>query len=129
MLVRGSIVIDDFYIDENSTILLEVENFSEHVWECACGGGHLSDVLKAHGYDVKSSDLIDRGYEGTEIKDFLLVTQDDIKNDHTRDIITNPPYKFTKEFVEHALELSPEGTKIAMFLKIQFLIMRCVGII
>lgn len=113
----------DYYATDPKALelLLEVENFSEHVWECACGGGHLSDVLKSHGYDVKSSDLIDRGYEGTEIKDFLLVTQDDIKNDHTRDIITNPPYKFTKEFVEHALELSPEGTKIAMFLKIQFL--------
>ena len=37
------------------------------------------------------------------------------------DIITNPPYKYAQEFVQHALDISLEGTKIAMFLKIQFL--------
>ena len=37
------------------------------------------------------------------------------------DIITNPPYKFAREFVEHALELIPEGNKVFMFLKLQFL--------
>ena len=37
------------------------------------------------------------------------------------DIITNPPYKFAKEFVEHALTLIPEGNKVFMFLKLQFL--------
>ena len=39
------------------------EDFFPFVWECACGGGHLSEVLKTRGYDVKSSDIIDRGYE------------------------------------------------------------------
>lgn len=37
------------------------------------------------------------------------------------DIITNPPYKYAREFVEHALEIIPDGRKVAMFLKIQFL--------
>lgn len=37
------------------------------------------------------------------------------------DIITNPPYKYAKEFVEHALDLIPEGNKVFMFLKLQFL--------
>lgn len=37
------------------------------------------------------------------------------------DIITNPPYKSAKEFVEHALELLPVGRKCFMFLKLQFL--------
>ena len=70
---------------------------------------------------MKSSDIIDRGYEGTEVIDFLSVTTDEIQDDFARDFITNPPYIHTKEFVEHALELSPHGTKIAMFLKVQFL--------
>ena len=42
-----------------------------NIWECACGQGHLSEVLKANGYNVKSTDLIDRGYGGH--KTFLLV--------------------------------------------------------
>ena len=37
------------------------------------------------------------------------------------DIVTNPPYKYAKEFAEHALELLPDGGKCAMFLKLQFL--------
>lgn len=37
------------------------------------------------------------------------------------DILTNPPYKFAQEFVEHALELVPDGHKVFMFLKLTFL--------
>lgn len=81
----------------------------------------MSEVLERHGYKVKSSDLIDRGYTNTEIIDFLKVTKDDVKNDFPRDIITNPPYKYAKEFVEKALEISMDSTKIAMFLKLTFL--------
>jgi hypothetical protein len=113
----------DYYATEPKALelLLEKEGFSPYVWECACGEGHLSEVLKSHGYIVKSSDLIDRGYYGTEVIDFLKISKQDVKNDISRDIITNPPYKYAKEFVEHALEVSMDGTKIAMFLKVQFL--------
>lgn len=114
---------DDYYATDPKALelLLELESFAPHVWECACGEGYLSDVLKSHGYDVKSSDLVDRGYAGTEVKDFFQITQADIATDYQRDIITNPPYKCAQDFVEHALNIVQDGTKIAMFLKIQFL--------
>ena len=115
--------VNDYYATEPKAVelLLEQETFCSYVWECACGEGHLSEVLKKHGYKVKSSDIVDRGYENTEVIDFLNVKKEDIKNDFSRDIITNPPYKFAKEFVEHALDISMDGTKVAMFLKVQFL--------
>ena len=91
------------------------------MWEPAAGGGHMVDVLKEYGYNVKASDIVDRGCPGVEIMDFLKVTKADIDRDFSRDIITNPPYKYAREFVEHALELSMDGAKIAMFLKLQFL--------
>lgn len=53
--------------------------------------------------------------------DFLKVTKEDAEDGVQWDIITNPPYKYAKEFVEHALEISADGTKIAMFLKLTFL--------
>lgn len=108
---------NDYYATEPRAVelLLELEKFTPHVWECACGEGHISEVLKEHGYKVYSTDLIDRGYGEGNI-DFFKVTQE-----NTKDIITNPPYKFAKEFVEHALEISADGTKIAMFLKLTFL--------
>ena len=113
----------DYYATEPKALelLLKEVQFSPYVWECACGGGHLSEVLKAHGYKVKSSDIVNQGYCDTEIINFLQVTKKDIENDFSRDIITNPPYKFAKEFVENALHISMDGTKIAMFLKLTFL--------
>lgn len=114
---------NDYYATEPRAVelLLEVEEFCPYIWECAVGGGHIAEVLKAHKYKVRTSDIIDRGYPSTEIIDFLKVTKSDIDGDFSRDIITNPPYKYAKEFVEKALELSMDSTKIAMLLKLTFL--------
>ena len=108
---------NDFYATEPKALelLLNIEEFDPYVWECACGKGHLSEVLKKRGYIVKSTDLIDRGY-GEGNVDFLLCTEK-----HNGDIITNPPYKYAQQFVEHALELIPDGNRVAMFLKLTFL--------
>lgn len=96
-------------------LLLEVEEFNKNIWECACGEGHLSKVLEKHGYHVRSTDLIDRGY-GIGGIDFLRQ-----ENWFKGDIITNPPYKYATEFIEKAMELIFVGNKAAMFLKVQFL--------
>lgn len=107
---------NDYYATEPRAVdmLLQLERFSEFIWEPACGEGHISKVLEADFYDVFSSDLIDRGY-GVQ-KDFLKCIEP-----WQGDIITNPPYKFAKEFIEKAIELIPVGNKVAMFLKVQFL--------
>ena len=114
---------NDYYATEPKALelLLELETFSPYVWECACGEGHLSKVLEGHGYRVKSTDVVDRGYPNTEVADFLNITKQDVGHLPSMDIITNPPYKYAKEFVEHALDISVDGTKVAMFLKVQFL--------
>lgn len=88
---------------------------SPNIWECACGEGHISKVLKEYGYNVRSSDLIDRGYG--EVKNFLDTTY--LENDF--DILTNPPYKIAEDFVEKAMSLLGKGRKLILFLKIQFL--------
>ena len=119
---------EDFYATHPIAMekLLEREQFSDVVWEPAVGQGHLADVLKNHGYDVIVSDVVNRGYPGTIVQSFFDSTKQcrggGIVDQSKRiDIITNPPYKFAQEFVEHALDVSTGGTKIAMFLKIQFL--------
>lgn len=108
---------NDFYATDPKALelLLNIENFSPYIWECACGKGHLSEILKKHGYMVKSTDLIDRGYGEGGI-DFLHTYEK-----HNGDIITNPPYKYAQQFVEHALKLVPEGNRVVMFLKLTFL--------
>jgi hypothetical protein len=94
-------------------ILLGVETFSQKIWEPACGYLHLSNRLEHFGFDVTSTDLIDRGY-GTGGVDFLKC-----ETKFDGDIITNPPYKFSTEFVEKGIELT--NNKLALFLKVQFL--------
>lgn len=107
---------NDYYATEPKAVsmLLDLENFSVDIWEPACGEGHISRVLE-DWHQVKSTDLIDRGY-GTPGIDFLNCTEL-----FAGDIITNPPYKYAKEFIEKALSLIPEGNKVAMLLKVQFL--------
>lgn len=108
---------EDFYATEPraAELLLELEDFNENIWECACGEGDLSKVFEKAGHNVLSTDLVDRGY-GIGGVDFLKCTEV-----FDGDIITNPPYKYAKEFVEKAIELVPDGHKVAMFLKLQFL--------
>lgn len=108
---------NDYYATEPKALelLLDLEQFSQRIWEPACCEGHLSEVLKKYGYFVASSDLIDRGY-GTGGVDFLQCSRT-----WDGDIITNPPYKYAREFAERALELVSEGRKVALFFKVQFL--------
>lgn len=114
-IAKGERELNDYYATEPKAVelLLEKEEFSHYILEPACGEGQISEVLKSKGYDVLSTDLIDRGY-GVQA-DFFDIKEWD------GDIVTNPPYKCAKEFVLHALDIVPNGNKIAMFLKIQFL--------
>lgn len=81
---------NDFYATDPVAmkLLLQIENISHNVWECACGEGHLAKVLVEKGYEVKATDLIDRGY-GLGGVDFLKE-----KETFNGDIITNPPYRY-----------------------------------
>ena len=108
---------EDYYATEPSATewLCKLEQFSGPILEPSCGEGHISEVLKAQGYDVTSRDLVNRGY-GDEA-DFLSIDN----TEWMGDIVTNPPYKFAREFVEKALQIVPNGNKVAMFLKLTFL--------
>lgn len=56
--------INDYYATPPAAIdcLLEKATLDKNIWECACGQGHISKRLIELGYNVKSTDLIDRGY-------------------------------------------------------------------
>lgn len=91
--------------------LLEVEEFGSQVWEPACGDGAISEVLIKHGYEVASSDIMDRGYG---------VAEDFFESDRTAEsIVTNPDYDYSEEFVRTALERTTH--KVAMLLPLAFL--------
>jgi hypothetical protein len=106
---------DDFYPTppRATKALLSVETFEGGIWEPACGDGAISRVLEDAGYEVLSTDLIERGYGQANI-DFLLDWRTTTDN-----IITNPPFKHAQEFVEHALNRSRR--KVAMICRLAWL--------
>lgn len=108
---------NDYYATEPKAaeLLLEIIPELNNIWECACGQGHLAKVFDNVDKLGKATDLINRGYGNTE--DFLLCNE----SYHNGDIVTNPPYKYAKEFVEKALELVDVGRYVCMFLKVLFL--------
>lgn len=105
---------NDYYATDPFAVkeLLKVEKFTGPIWEPACGEGHISRTVEEFGYDVISSDLIDRGY-GVGGIDFLKNCQI-----YDRDIITNPPYRHSDEFIIKSLDSITHGRKIAMLLKV-----------
>lgn len=109
----------DFYATAPRAVemLLELEDFTKKIWEPCAGNNMIVNTLIEHGYNVRNSDIVDRTGD-IEIFDFLQEPKD---NSVDCDIITNPPYKYAREFVEHAIRWVSEGHKVAMFLKLTFL--------
>lgn len=107
---------DDFYPTPplGTELLLTKERFAGSIWEPACGRGDMSRVLEAAGYEVISTDLVDRGY-GEGRQDFLLHWGASL----APNIVTNPPFKLGEEFARHALDLGCD--KVALLLRIHFL--------
>lgn len=117
---------NDYYAtDPKSTIEL-LENYQINhkgtFLEPSVGGGHIVEAIKEYygdnvNIDVDMYDIVDRGYKGTVIQDFLTLNT----NKKYDNIIANPPYKLATEFVYKGLTLLNNKGTMAMFLKIQFL--------
>lgn len=109
--------VNDYYATDPKAIdeLLRFENFNHNILEPCVGGGHLANRLEEYGYSVKAFDIVDRGYPNTIIKNALDIEENSF------DIVTNHPYRNAKEIIEHLIEVSDKGVKIAFFLKLTFL--------
>ena len=108
---------EDYYATDPlaGELLLEILPELNNIWECACGEGHLAKVFNSAGKLAKATDLIDRGYG--DVENFLLCSE----SYRNGDIVTNPPYIYAQQFVEHALSLVDTGRYVCMFLKVLFL--------
>lgn len=112
---------NDFYATSSEAVekLCKVETFDGIIWENACGVGSISEVLVKNGYKTFNTDIINRGYgKQNQILDFL---KEDLERGYSFNIVTNPPYKYAKEFVERGCGYLSEGKKMALLLKLTFL--------
>ena len=80
------------------------------VWECACGNGAMSEVMKEYRHNVISTDIRNSGY-GVGGVNFL--------NEHRKcdAIITNPPFNLSHKFILHATQ---QANVVALLLKSQY---------
>lgn len=108
----------DFYATDPVAIdlLTKKVELPKQILEPACGSGCLSIRLEGLGHDVKSFDIVNRGF-GME-RDFFSITEPPFSGDYA--IVTNPPYKFALQFVLHSLEIVLDGGLVCMFLKTTF---------
>ncbi len=103
----------DFYPTAPEATLALLKKEQRHleaygtVWEPACGDGAIAKLLPGN---VIATDLIDRGY-GT-LADFLTSPK------RAPAIVTNPPFKLARQFIEHAWWL--EVDYLALLLKSTF---------
>jgi hypothetical protein len=92
--------------------LLDRLTFHNPIWEPAAGKCAIADVCEEYEYDVYKSDLVVRR-EDVNQENFLMSTR------RGYDIITNPPFRLTTEFVQKAYELCEQ--RFAMVLPIHAL--------
>ena len=97
--------------------LLAHEEISRRVLEPAAGGGHLVCALVLNGRDVKAFDIEPQA-QGIERRDFLNELE---PFSWDGDIVTNPPYSMSKEFIKRSLSIVKDGAKVCMFLPIHYL--------
>lgn len=93
---------NDLYETPHSIIgvlLAQLEGWPSEtmIWEPCAGPGRLVVALDAAGFDVISSDI---------------TTGDDFFDQHgatiTRTIVTNPPFKHIRRFIDHAFSIGAE---------------------
>lgn len=122
--------VNDYYATDPKALDLFLPAFKPNrkIWEPSCGEGHLSKRLEEFGFDVLSTDLVDRGY-GKSGVDFFKTDRKDIEvwwadgnpSWLPFDILTNPPYRYATDYVLHAIDIIPEGGHVILFLKTSFL--------
>lgn len=114
---------NDFYATpfETTRAILERVPLSGSILEPAAGQGHISKLLKEYYPDneIISTDLVQR--EDKWNCD-IVGGIDFLTHDFGRafnNVITNPPFSLSKEFIEKALSITTD--KVIIFAKIQLL--------
>lgn len=104
---------DDWYVEPEwcSLRLFQEEKFAGTVYDPAAGRGTIVISAVKSGLVAIGSDIVDRGWDST------LTPHNFLESEHRRDnIVSNPPFKIARPFVDRALELA--RNKVAMLLPV-----------
>jgi hypothetical protein len=79
--------------------LFDVEPFVGDIVDPACGFGNIIGAARSRGYTAHGRDIVDRGYPGTVVQDFMDCS------DRLDNIVCNIPFDIAAKFTQHALTL------------------------
>jgi hypothetical protein len=99
---------DDFYVEPAwcSERLFAVEPFAGLIWDPAAGSGTIPRAARAAGLSNFASDIADHGCGPCQ--DFLIASAPA----EAFDVVTNPPFRLARAFVERALTLGARKTAV-----------------
>lgn len=101
--------------------IMRIEPDIRHIWEPACGEGHLAKEFLRMGKLAHATDIFDRGWVRQEGALDFLRYDGRFGDPFIGDIVTNPPYDLALEFVLKALDIVDRGKYVAMFLPLTFM--------
>jgi hypothetical protein len=113
---------DGHYVDPRwcSSRLFDVEFFGAPgalLFDPACGWGNIPRAAAAAGYAVMASDVVDRRRELEDVEFHICDFLERSPVRSVRSIVSNPPFKYVKEFCEHALEVATYKTAMLVPLR------------
>ncbi len=93
----------DFYIEPRwcSERLFETEVFLREVVDPACGSGRIVEAARARHLPAEGWDLVNRGFPGTIVRDFLTYAGPGPEN-----LVFNVLFNLARPFIERAIELA-----------------------
>lgn len=93
---------NDYYTEPRWLVeaLLDVEPLSGTCWDPSAGSGNIVTALRDRGMSCWGSDIVNRGFDGAGVMDFLTTTQ------IAGNVVTNPPYGIIEPYIRHALSLT-----------------------
>lgn len=112
----------DFYQTPKYATQKLIERFdfkSNNVWEPMAGNGMISNVLATNRLNVYSSDVTQRQFQLDACFDYFNQGAANVPFDDFS-IVTNPPYEFANQFLQHTLEVIKPKT-CSVFLPVRYL--------
>ena len=107
----------DFYPEPTwaVTALLQHVPMCGPIHDPCCGMGTVVDAATSEGLQATGADIVDRADGRFPLRDFLA-DQTEYVN-----LVFNPPYRLTLEFVHHALAHAAHGGHVAALVPLGFL--------
>lgn len=120
---------DDFYETDPFAVEKLIEKLTENhipipatIIDSSVGRGSIAKVFENTGRKVIGYDIVDRGWQGTILKDYRFVTERCVPKHEMIMIVENPPFKHSQQFIENGLNnILRKGEYLCSLQRIQFL--------